>query len=686
MFKRLPSESLNMIDKMMQWVDPYWWLCVALALFVLCVIHFFPLELKEENVHFTDRVLVYVRRFFLISLVGLVGIFPIVFYLTFGLATIPSQKIQASLLVKEWYWDMLLSYWSLIAAAGVSGVVINFCWHRYGEPYISSLKRKYRVTQKVDLQSDVRNDILEFKSKKFDPEKYFKPDSYFMGLDMEDEPVYVPAEVLEATQTITIGPTGFGKGVDNAVVLTQAVRRGNTVFCVDPKGDKRIPFVLQNEAKKAGRPFVFLDLNPGGKGSWQPFKGGSLRDRRSRILAAFRLGASGTNADVYKTKERSIVDKILKSTDGSISAMFEAATQLTLKDDLSELREGLAEWAQISTFTSSRKRKGHSIETSILNNAVVYVRGSLNDSVINAATRCYVSELVQFILSTPQRETHVTLLVDETRFVISKEIVDALATIREFKANMFLATQAITDLRNLEDKSIDGAALQKSVEINCQVKKIMRAGDEDTAEWASGLSGTKQVRAAGNERTEVNRWGGEKWEAQRSFNMVEVPLFHKNVFLVALPPMVSILYQPGALPCPTFSSWLTVDQSYASWEKKELEEVDDPEATTVTVAAAAVPKAAIQAVNAGVSQQPNSKPNGPSAPPAAGASPAKPKARGNPNLAAKKLSSASAPMVTGSVDLAPTPAEPMQTEPELTAPPALAAVDPNSNANNESAP
>jgi hypothetical protein len=652
MLNNLKDSPISYVQKAMDWVDPAWWIVISICLLVLCIIHFLPLELKAENHNFNDRVLVFLRRGFLIVLVGLGAVFPFILYVGFGMSVGSGNKDEASRLMKDWYMEMFAGYYTFPLAAIILGVTINFCWHRYMEPYLSQVRRKLRVNQVVDEQSDIRAESTKYARKTFDPETYFRPDQYFFGLDSNNEPVYVPAATFESTQTISIAPTGFGKGVIAGCLLTQAVRRGNTVFMVDPKGDQRLPHILQAEAKRMGVPFIYLDLNPEGKGNWAPFKGGSERDRRSRMQNAFGLSAGGTNADVYKTKERSILDKVMKSTDGSINAMYEAVTALTDKDGLSELRDGLGEWAQISTFASSRKRKGHSIEASLLNNAVVYVKGSLTDTVVNKATRCYVSELIQEakrLIS--QRTTHLTVFVDETRFVTSKEIVDALATMREFRANMMLATQAISDLRVLEDKTIDGPALQKSVEINCQIKNLYRAGDNDTAEWAEGLTGTKWVRSVGNEKTEVNRWGGEKWDKMRSFNSVEVPLFHRNVFL-AIPQMVSVVFQPGQLPRETYSSWMKVDMSNPTWEAKEPVEVEPENAPSQlenevapATAAPAAKNAAPAAVNvtAAVSVKtpaqnipPQNKQNGnnpakpvePKAP-----NPNKPKARGNPKLA-----------------------------------------------------
>ena len=576
MFRKLSLWAFSSLDKIMMWADPGWWIWLAMLLFIIGAIHPLPLELDKDNRNFFDLILVWVRRICLGLLLAFGLIIPLVLYIAFG-ALAQGNDIHTASLFIDWFLEMAGSYWMLPISACALGVASNFTWHRYGEPYFSNMSRDLRVNQDEEEYSDAREEIKKYEAISFRPEKYFIEGHYFLGLDELGMPIYVADKFFQETNSAFIAPTRFGKGVELGVILKQSILKGNCVFMVDPKGDENMPFILEATAREVGRPFIYLDLRPSGKGNWHPFKGGTLRDRRSRILSTFGLEPGGTNADVYKSKERSILDKVLKSCEeGTIREMLPAVEKLRSgnKDDLSELRDGLLEWSQISTFMGNRKRKGHSIEESLLNNAIVYVRGSLDDGVIKRATRTYISELIQELIRlAPERTTHVTACFDEVRFVISKEIVNALATAAGLKSNLLLATQAISDLQNLDDKTIDGRALAKSFEVNCQIKNIYKAGDADTAEWGEAISGMKYIRVASNEKTEVNRWGGEKWDNVRAFGKVEVPVIHRNV-LLSLPPMVSVLYMPGSLPRVMFSSWIAVDKSVVPWDKKSAENKD----------------------------------------------------------------------------------------------------------------
>ncbi|WP_395398588.1 type IV secretion system DNA-binding domain-containing protein (plasmid) [Pseudoduganella sp. UC29_106] len=599
MTENFKAKAYRFLQHVLEWSDPTWWIILSCVLFLLCVIHFYPLELDEKDNHkLTDRLLVKLR-FASLLLLGLGGVVaPISVYLFFG-AIAGDDRLRVSNLFKEWAWDAFKIYWTLPVAAIIAGVTVNFCWHRYGEPYLSNLKRRFRVNQHVDQASDVREEHSKYEPKEFDPEKYFKDGFYFIGLDEQNQPIYVERNAFEETHMAFIGPTGFGKGVEAGVILTQSIRFGNCTAYVDPKEDKRIPYILQNEAKRAGVPFVYLDLNPDGKGNWDPFRGGSIRDRRARMISAYKLEASGTNADVYKAKERSIIDQVLERTDGTIKAMLEGVQAILGDADLSSLRDGLKEWAQISTFTANPKKvKGHSIEQSIMNNAVIYVKGSLTDGVVQRATRTYISEILQEAKRlVNQRTSQITLMVDETRFLISKEIADGLATSREMRTNMILATQALTDFLNIEDQTINAQALENSVKVNCQVKLIYRAADEYTAEWAEKMTGTKWITQARNEKVKVNRLGGETWDDTRAIDRVEVPFLSANVFL-QLQQRVGVLFQPKALPKVMFSSWLTVDQSVCSWEKREKEADSDAKTDSVHSAATSTPRADLAGLSA----------------------------------------------------------------------------------------
>src|SRR5580658_4411143 len=191
--------------------------------------------------------------------------------------------------------------------------------------------------------------------------------------------------------------------------------------------------------------------------------------------------------------------------------------------------------------------KGFSVEQSLLNNAVVYVRGSLDDLVVNAATRAFIMEVVQEARRLKhQRTAHLTLMVDEVRFTLSETLLRALATILGANADIVTMYQNFGDLKSPIDERIDGDSALQSVRVNSQIKLLFGGTDPETAEWVAEASGTRLKRIMQMEQTEVNRSGGEVFAPVRRLKDEEEEWVTKNQVL-ALPPRVAALFRPRAL-------------------------------------------------------------------------------------------------------------------------------------------
>jgi len=98
---------------------------------------------------------------------------------------------------------------------------------------------------------------------------------------------------------------------------------------------------------------------------------------------------------------------------------------------------------------------------------------SLDDSVIRGATSAFIIEVIQEARRlSDERDSHISLFVDELRFLISKPLTDALATIAGFNVNITLAFQSLADLESPEDTTLDGKAIAAAVLTNAQIKLI----------------------------------------------------------------------------------------------------------------------------------------------------------------------------------------------------------------------
>ncbi|WP_301255489.1 conjugal transfer protein TraC [Eleftheria terrae] len=569
MLEKLKTGLSLALHAVTTWADPWWWVCISALIFALCLVHPVPLRLPDVEVHSFKKHVALWTRWAVVGLsVALGFVIPLLTFFLFGALSGRPQR-EAADMFYSWVGEMASAYWTAPLAALLGGVLISFTWLRYADPFLSSFFRRWRVKQKEDERSDVKSEAGLLKTKNYDPRRYYKAGSYFIGLDEHNQPLYIPDAQMHETMHLYLGPTGTGKGSIFGVVIDQAVDKGVCVFFVDPKEDDFVPYIMYAAAKRNGRPFVYLDLNPEGQGHWHPFKGGSLRDRRARVLAAFKLGDTGSNADVYKRAERAQLDRALEKTDGSVKQMLDHVRGEDGDDEkLSSLRDSLSEWSRISTFTPPKKNRGHSVEQSLRNTAVVYVRGSTSDNVVRLASRVYVAEVLQEIKRLKaERTSHAMVVTDEIRFTMGNELVDGVATIRSAKANIIAATQGMSDLQNIVDQDIDKKAAQQSFMINCKIKLLYMAGDTETAKWGEENSGTTVKRLAAMERTEVNRYGGETWDEGRTLKDEEVPYVSQNRLLM-LPERVGVLYRPGVTATTVFTAYVPTDKSVERpWEK-----------------------------------------------------------------------------------------------------------------------
>lgn len=463
-------------------------------------------------------------------------------------------------------WNMFASWFSKLAQANaffllpaaVAGTVLRIGFHRYIEPAISALLRKLRHQQTEDKPSDIREERGRFVAKDFLPEKYYREGHVFIGLDESNQPIYVEYKVWVEVNMQVIGPTRYGKGIIIGCLADQLIPRGDGFIKIDPKDDKFIPALMHQACLATGRKFYYLSLHDEGIGSWAPFAGGTLRDALSRFELAFGLELTGDpGTDFYKTQEISDLLNVFERTRNieALSNELEESSALRIKAELKR-------WKQIKSLCP-KNGKGFSIEKALTENAVVYVQGSLTDSVVKAATKLFIVELIQECKRLRnKRSSHLTIVVDEVRFLVSKVLADALATIVGFNVNIVTAYQSIKDLQAPDDKTLDGESILQSINVNSQLKAVYGGADFDTAEWIANLSGVIQKNVTKMEKTEIRKSGGEIWEDGRAVGTQEENLIPTNTVLT-LPPRICVTIQPGKNATPCFTSFVPVKDTDA---------------------------------------------------------------------------------------------------------------------------
>lgn len=548
----------------MRWSTPWWWVSAAAALTALSILNVLPLRIppnKEDEYGFADVLKIGVRKLAVLALVVLVLVFwPAMYFST--VAALGAGTSQGHV----WFMDYVsrqARLWGWLLPAGfVGGMTARMLTGRYLTPCISKIVQRLIVRQENHQQSDMRDEIGKLKARDFAPRKCYQPGQFFLGLGADGKPTYLDADLFRATHLQVVGPTRFGKGVVLGVVLDQAIAQGHSVVYVDPKADAFLPCIMAEACERAGQRFIYIDLASEDT-RWAPFEGGSERDRRSRICSCFGLNNTGDGSDFYKARERAILDVIMPRSGTSIAGLKAALEQRgddgkPLKDNASRLYDHLVEFSTLPSL-NPKKGGGNKIGEALKAGASIYVRGSLDDPTVRRATLAFISEVIQETRRlAPERKAHLTLAVDELKFMISQEVSDALATIAGFKANMVLLHQSIRDLRGPEDRSLNADALEASVVVNCQLKILYRASDPETAEWASLLSGTKIVRTTKSATVEYNRFGGEKYNPTRMVYDLEVPIVSQNE-LLSLSPRVGVLFAPDRLASVLYTCFVPAD-------------------------------------------------------------------------------------------------------------------------------
>jgi hypothetical protein len=462
-----------------------------------------------------------------------------------------------------WFMDWVsrqVLIWCWLPITGVvGGLALRVVNARYLTPWVSARVQRLVVRQENEKQTDMRNEVGKLKARDFAPREHYKAGHIFVGLGADGKPNHLPSELFRATHMQVVGPTRFGKGVVLGVMLEQAIAQGHSVIYIDPKADAFLPYIMADACDRAGQRFIYIDLNSEDT-RWAPFEGGCERDRRSRICNAFGLNNTGDGSDFYKSKERAILDTVMPRSGTSIAGLRAALEQKgddgkPLKDNASRLYDSLVEWSMLPSL-NPKKGGGNKIGEALKAGASIYVRGSLDDPTIKRATQTFITEVMQEARRlAPERQRHLTLAVDELKFMISQEISDALATIAGFRVNMLLLHQSIRDLRGPEDRSLNVEALEGGVIVNCQIKLLYRASDPETAEWASLLSGTKIVRTTKSASVEYNRFGGEAYDPKRMVSDLEVPIVSQNEML-SLSPRVGVLFAPERLASVVYTCFV----------------------------------------------------------------------------------------------------------------------------------
>lgn len=526
------------------------WLIESLTLifFTLSLFGFSPLKTLPEH-HFNQILLVQTRKLLLAVTFSFLVILLLVFLFYAGTNSANSAEFSF------WLFQLLKDKFHLVPIGLVVGLTLRFIFYRYIQTLISSISKRLRLQQKNDKLSDIRDEVGKYSAKNFIPSKFYKSGKRFIGLDENDKPQYIDEQLYRETHHQIIGPTRYGKGVILGNLIDQAINAGDGAIYIDPKGDNFLPYIMYAAAKRNNRKFYYLSLCDREPGKWQPFAGGDIRSALGRAIQAFDLEETGgSDADYYKTLEVEALTESL-SRGRHINAI---CNHVENNEKATKLKSKTKQWAQIDTFSGPIKNS-FSVEKALLEGAVVYVKGHLQDKIVKVATKVFISEVISESMRLTERKNHLSLYIDEIKFLVSSQITDALSTAAGFRTNITLAYQSLSDTLSPDDQRLNGRSLTDSININCQLKSIYGGSHPETANYAAEMSGKIYKQVTRFERTEIQDAGAEIWEKSRTIGSQEESLIDENVFF-GLPSRVCIQFIPSQLTKIIYSAFVPVTE------------------------------------------------------------------------------------------------------------------------------
>lgn len=430
----------------------------------------------------------------------------------------------------------------------ILGMIFLVLCIRYLSPIKERLFSSFTKTSVVERnrKTDIRQIQVHLPNnqKSYHPSDYFdQKKGIFLGLDEKKKPVYIGYEKWKRTHADIIGTTGCGKGVMAAVMLSQSIAAGESVVVLDPKNDEFLPHVLYQAAKENGTPYIYIDLLAG-NAQWNPLQNKTSHEIEELFTAGFSLGEKGTDADFYRLDDRRaarVASTMVNSSSGLSSLLHSLIQQ---QPEICALgKKFVSDLEEISLVPAASGVVGVDIQSLLKKGAVIYVRGSMRNPKILKLQRMFVLSVMQFIESRNRESArHVCIFLDEFKYLISRQALEALGAIRDKRAHVVIAHQSLGDLKDCPS-DLNPDSVVSSINENCSLKISYAVKDPDTADWLARMSGsilvddeTRQVRANVG-LTEIRENGRSLRQAER--NLVDTNM------LQSLPERCAVLFGVG---------------------------------------------------------------------------------------------------------------------------------------------
>lgn len=422
-------------------------------------------------------------------------------------------------------------------------------------------QERRRSSQRTGEMTDVRH--LHFREPvpvnalaDFSTEQARKQQAVFLGKDEQGQPVLVPREAWRKTNIQILGLPGSGKSVMATNALIRCVCDfGDAVVYFDPKGDAWAPHVFRAHCPD----FTLLDLRPGKPAQLNLFRDLDQYALKNLLVAGFNLAETGDVADHYRISEQKAAKLIADQFPhgANIQQVLAAVYALpeALKKDVKGLITKLENVADLSVLQTD---SGIDVAGIINGGGCLYVIGSMDDEAVIRVQKMLFARCAQIIVARDEFRAwpHVSVMLDEIKYLLSKYVLNALGTLRSRDCNLLLAHQSLGDFGQC-GQDLPADFVKTTVLDNTPIRWFYRAASQESALWAAGQTGEIRVdverRRASREAGNVEHISGD------SFIQKEArPLFDVNT-LQHLPDGFAVMTGLGVARL-AFSSPLRVER------------------------------------------------------------------------------------------------------------------------------
>ncbi|HBZ1364677.1 TPA: DUF87 domain-containing protein [Klebsiella pneumoniae] len=458
--------------------------------------------------------------------------------------------------------DNTVLAWSVRIAFTVTGIIFHIMLRRVFTPELDRMKK--HLVKKTTLERELRTDVRTVKSLlpetlHYDPLHYIDlSKGLFIGMDRENEPMYLPLKDWQNQHADIIGTTGAGKGVATGILLYQSILAGEGVFVMDPKDDEWAPHLYRKACEDAGKNFALIDLRK------QQYQLNLIEDitpeeLEELFVAGFSLAEKGQESDFYRIDDRKAARIAAQYVSDNPSATLRDVYNGDYVQSIAEkIKAFFGKIEELALLNAINSPEGFSLKHIFDEGGCCYVIGSMRNSKIITAQRMLLVRLYQ-LAERRERVTDVprpiAVYLSELKYHLSRPALEGLGAARDKGVHIIMDHQSIADLKDCP-ADLKGEAVVGAVVENAKFKLVYRVMDPDTAEWVARMSGTILVDDE-LRKAKTDNMLTETIDSERTIRQAERFFIDSNMIL-NLPDFVSFIFTTKTLPSASLISPINV--------------------------------------------------------------------------------------------------------------------------------